>query len=84
MCIVMFINNDDFVGVCCLFDRDCDGFVFGEGGVFLLIEIEEYVKVCGVNILVWIMGVSIIFDGFYMVVLDFNGECVGYVIMWVI
>ncbi len=32
MRIVMSTNNDDLAGACRPFDRDRDGFVFGEGG----------------------------------------------------
>lgn len=49
---VMLICNDEFEWVFWLFDKDCDGFVFGEVGVLMFIEMEEYVKVCGVKLLV--------------------------------
>lgn len=80
MRIVMSTNNDDPSGACRPFDRDRDGFVFGEGGALLLIETEEHAKARGANILARIMGASITSDGFHMVAPDPNGERAGHAI----
>ncbi len=78
MRIVMSTNNDDPAGACRPFDRDRDGFVFGEGGALLVIETEEHAKARGANILGRVMGASITSDGFHMVAPDPNGERAGY------
>ena len=78
MRIVMSTNNDDPPGACRPFDKDRDGFVFGEGGALLLIETEEHAKARGANILARIMGASITSDGFHMVAPDPNGQRAGH------
>jgi beta-ketoacyl ACP synthase len=78
MRIVMSTNNDDPAGACRPFDKDRDGFVFGEGGALMLIETEESAKARGANILARIMGASITSDGFHMVAPDPNGERAGH------
>ncbi|MBW0013475.1 3-oxoacyl-ACP synthase KasB [Mycobacterium sp.] len=78
MRIVMSTNNDDPAGACRPFDKDRDGFVFGEAGALLLIETEEHAKARGANILARIMGASITSDGFHMVAPDPNGERAGH------
>ena len=78
MRIVMSTNNDDPAGACRPFDKDRDGFVFGEGGALLLIETEEHAKARGANILARIMGASVTSDGFHMVAPDPNGVRAGH------
>jgi beta-ketoacyl ACP synthase len=78
MRIVMSTNNDDPAGACRPFDKDRDGFVFGEAGALMLIETEETAKARGANILGRIMGASITSDGFHMVAPDPNGERAGH------
>jgi beta-ketoacyl ACP synthase len=78
MRIVMSTNNDDPAGACRPFDKDRDGFVFGEGGALMLIETEEHAKARGANILARIMGASVTSDGFHMVAPDPNGERAGH------
>jgi beta-ketoacyl ACP synthase len=80
MRIVMSTNNDDPAGACRPFDRDRDGFVFGEGGALMVIETEDHAKARGANILARIMGASITSDGFHMVAPDPNGERAGHAI----
>ncbi|HVQ98578.1 MAG TPA: 3-oxoacyl-ACP synthase KasB [Mycobacterium sp.] len=80
MRIVLSKNNDDPAGACRPFDRDRDGFVFGEGGALLVIETEEHAKARGANILARLMGASVTSDGFHMVAPDPNGERAGHAI----
>jgi len=80
MRIVMSTNNDDPAGACRPFDKNRDGFVFGEGGALMLIETEESAKARGANILARIMGASITSDGFHMVAPDPNGVRAGHAI----
>ena len=80
MRIVMSTNNDDPTGACRPFDKDRDGFVFGEAGAMMVIETEEHAKARGANILARIMGASITSDGFHMVAPDPNGERAGHAI----
>jgi beta-ketoacyl ACP synthase len=78
MRIVMSTNNDNPAGACRPFDRDRDGFVFGEAGALMVIETEEHAKARGANILARIMGASVTSDGFHMVAPDPNGERAGH------
>jgi len=80
MRIVMSTKNDDPAGACRPFDKDRDGFVFGEAGALMLIETEESAKARGANILARIMGASITSDGFHMVAPDPNGIRAGHAI----
>ena len=74
MRIVMSTTNDDPAGACRPFDRDRNGFVFGEGGALMVIETEEHAKARGANILGRLMGASITSDGYHIVAPDPNGE----------
>src|SRR5262249_53700891 len=78
MRIVMSTNNDDPAGACRPFDKDRDGFVFGEAGALMVIETEEHAKARGANIMGRLMGASITSDGFHMVARDPNGEQAGH------
>ncbi|KWX66526.1 3-oxoacyl-ACP synthase KasB [Mycobacterium sp. NAZ190054] len=78
MRIVMSTNNDDPAGACRPFDKDRDGFVFGEAGAMMVIETEEHAKARGATILARLMGASITSDGYHMVAPDPNGERAGY------
>jgi beta-ketoacyl ACP synthase len=78
MRIVLSNTNDDPEGACRPFDRDRNGFVFGEGGALMVIETEEHAKARGANILARIMGASVTSDGFHLVAPDPNGEQAGY------
>jgi beta-ketoacyl ACP synthase len=74
MRIVLSTTNEDPAGACRPFDRDRNGFVFGEGAALMVIETEEHAKARGANILARIMGASVTSDGFHMVAPDPNGE----------
>src|SRR6476469_2997091 len=80
MRIVLSTTNDDPAGACRPFDRDRNGFVFGEGAALMVIETEEHAKARGANILGRLMGASITSDGFHMVAPDPNGERAGHAI----
>ncbi|OBI97408.1 beta-ketoacyl-[acyl-carrier-protein] synthase II [Mycobacterium alsense] len=73
MRIVMSTNNDDPQGACRPFDRDRDGFVFGEAGALMVIETEEHARARGATILARLMGAAVTSDGFHMVAPDPNG-----------
>lgn len=74
----MSTRNDDPEAASRPFDKDRDGFVFGEAGALMVIETEEHAKARGANILGRLMGASITSDGFHMVAPDPNGERAGY------
>src|ERR1700749_3455637 len=78
MRIVMSTNNDDPAGACRPFDRDRDGFVFGEAGALMVIETEEHARARGADILARLMGASVTSDGFHMVAPDPSGERAGH------
>lgn len=78
MRIVLSKNNDDPAGACRPFDRDRDGFVFGEAAALMVIETEEHARARGANILGRLMGVSVTSDGFHMVAPDPNGMRAGH------
>ncbi len=78
MRIVMSTNNDNPAGACRPFDKDRDGFVFGEAGALMVIETEEHARARGATPLARLLGASITSDGFHMVAPDPNGERAGY------
>ncbi|BBY15309.1 3-oxoacyl-ACP synthase KasB [Mycolicibacterium litorale] len=78
MRIVLSTTNDDPAGACRPFDKDRNGFVFGEAGALMVIETEEHAKARGANILARIMGASVTSDGYHIVAPDPNGEQAGW------
>ena len=78
MRIVLSTTNDDPVGACRPFDKDRNGFVFGEAGALMVIEREEHARVRGATILARLMGAGLTSDGYHMVAPDPNGEQAGY------
>jgi len=78
MRIVLSTTNDDPAGACRPFDKDRNGFVFGEAGALMIIESEEHAKARGANILARLMGASVTSDGYHMVAPDPNGEQAGH------
>uniref|UniRef100_UPI0028AEF04E beta-ketoacyl synthase N-terminal-like domain-containing protein n=1 Tax=Mycolicibacterium sp. TaxID=2320850 RepID=UPI0028AEF04E len=77
MRIVLSTSNDDPAGACRPFDRDRNGFVFGEAAALMVIETEEHAKARGATILGRIMGASVTSDGYHIVAPDPNGEQAG-------
>ena len=78
MRIVLSNSNDDPEGACRPFDKDRNGFVFGEGAAMMVIETEEHAKARGANILGRLMGASVTSDGYHIVAPDPNGEQAGH------
>ncbi|GFG50685.1 beta-ketoacyl-[acyl-carrier-protein] synthase II [Mycolicibacterium agri] len=78
MRIVLSTTNDDPEGACKPFDKDRNGFVFGEAGALMVIETEEHAKARGATIHGRVMGASITSDGYHIVAPDPNGEQAGY------
>jgi beta-ketoacyl ACP synthase len=78
MRIVLSTTNDDPAGACRPFDKDRNGFVFGEGGALMVIETEEHAKARGANILARLMGAGVTSDGYHIVAPDPNGEQAGH------
>ena len=70
-------NNEDPAGACRPFDKDRDGFVFGEAGAMITIETEEHAKAHGANIIGRLMGAGITSDGYQPVLADPSGEQAG-------
>jgi beta-ketoacyl ACP synthase len=78
MRIVLSTTNDDPPGACRPFDKDRNGFVFGEGGALLVIETEEHARARGANILARLMGASVTSDGYHIVAPDPTGDQAGH------
>jgi beta-ketoacyl ACP synthase len=74
MRIVLSTTNDDPAGACRPFDKDRNGFVFGEGAALMVIETEEHAKARGANILARLMGAGITSDGYHIVAPDPTGN----------
>ena len=77
MRIVLSDTNDNPAGACRPFDRDRNGFVFGEGAALMVIETEGHAKARGADILARIMGASVTSDGHHIVAPDPNGIQAG-------
>jgi len=77
MRIVLSNTNDDPAGACRPFDRDRNGFVFGEAAALMVIETEEHAKARGATILARIMGASVTSDGHHIVAPDPDGVQAG-------
>ncbi|MBM7460388.1 KasA/KasB family beta-ketoacyl-ACP synthase [Rhodococcus coprophilus] len=60
-------RNDDPQGASRPFDKDRDGFVFGEAGALMVLESEEHAKARGATIHARILGAGITSDGYHIV-----------------
>jgi beta-ketoacyl ACP synthase len=63
----MSTKNNDPEGASRPFDKNRDGFVFGEAGAMMIIESEEHAKARGAKPLARLMGAGISSDAFHMV-----------------
>ncbi|MDF2823512.1 MAG: 3-oxoacyl-(acyl-carrier-protein) synthase, partial [Mycobacterium sp.] len=63
----MSTRNEDPEGASRPFDKDRDGFVFGEAGALMVIETEEHALARGAKPLARIMGAGISSDAYHMV-----------------
>jgi beta-ketoacyl ACP synthase len=63
----MSTRNDNPEGASRPFDKDRDGFVFGEAGALMVIETEEHAKARGAKPLARLMGAGITSDAYHMV-----------------
>ena len=59
--------NDDPEAASRPFDKDRDGFVFGEAGALMIIETEEHAKARGAKPLARLLGAGISSDAYHMV-----------------
>lgn len=69
----MSTRNDDPKGASRPFDKDRDGFVFGEAGALMVIESEEHAKARGATIHARLLGAGITSDGYHLVAPDPEG-----------
>ncbi len=63
----MSTRNDEPERASRPFDKDRDGFVFGEAGAFMIIETEEHAKARGAKPIARLLGAGITSDAFHMV-----------------
>ena len=63
----MSTRNDDPAAASRPFDKDRDGFVFGEAGAMMIIETEEHAKARGAKPLARLLGAGITSDAYHMV-----------------
>lgn len=63
----MSTRNDEPEKASRPFDKDRDGFVFGEAGALMVIETEEHAKARGAQIIGRVMGAGITSDAYHMV-----------------
>ncbi|MFQ6399112.1 beta-ketoacyl synthase N-terminal-like domain-containing protein, partial [Nocardia sp. KC 131] len=63
----MSTRNDDPKGASRPFDKDRDGFVFGEAGALMVVETEEHAKARGATIHARLLGAGITSDGYHLV-----------------
>lgn len=60
-------RNDDPTAASRPFDKDRDGFVFGEAGAMMVLETEEHAKARGATIHARLLGAGITSDGYHIV-----------------
>ncbi len=67
-------RNDDPLHASRPFDKDRDGFVFGEAQALMIIETEEHALARGAKPIARLMGAGITSDSFHMVQTDVEGR----------
>ena len=70
----MSTRNDDPQAASRPFDKDRDGFVFGEAAAMLILEREEHAKARGAHIHARVLGAGITSDGVHLVAPDPTGQ----------
>ncbi|WP_026918630.1 KasA/KasB family beta-ketoacyl-ACP synthase [Gordonia shandongensis] len=70
----MSTRNDDPVAASRPFDKDRDGFVFGEAAAMMIIEREDHARARGAHIHARLMGAGLTSDGFHLVAPDPSGQ----------
>ncbi len=73
----MSTRNDDPEGASRPFDKNRDGFVFGEAGALMVIETEEHAKARGAKPLARLMGAGVTSDAYHMVAPAPDGQRAG-------
>ena len=76
----MSTRNDDPEAASRPFDKNRDGFVFGEAGALMIIESEEHAKARGAKPLARLMGAGISSDAYHMVAPSPDGLRAGHAI----
>ncbi|RMI28124.1 KasA/KasB family beta-ketoacyl-ACP synthase [Nocardia stercoris] len=67
-------RNDDPRGACRPFDRNRDGFVFGEAGALLVLESAEFAAARGARVHGRVLGAGITSDGYHITGTDPDGD----------
>ncbi|MGA6203201.1 KasA/KasB family beta-ketoacyl-ACP synthase [Nocardia testacea] len=70
----MSTRNDDPAAASRPFDRDRDGFVFGEAGALLVLESERHARARGARVHARVLGAGITSDAYHIVASDPAGE----------
>jgi beta-ketoacyl ACP synthase len=70
----MSMRNDEPKRASRPFDKDRDGFVFGEAGAMMVLETEEHAKARGATIHARLLGAGVTSDGFHLVAPDLDGK----------
>jgi beta-ketoacyl ACP synthase len=73
----MSTRNDNPEGASRPFDKNRDGFVFGEAGALMVIETEEHAKARGAKPLARLMGAGLTSDAYHMVAPAPDGQRAG-------